>query len=288
MTFFSDLGVTLITPTAPSTGVLFVCSPGGGFPRTTFDLPHHSMAAHLSALGHTVAMVDLLGTGDSAVDGDAATMAAAGAALAMVTREVAASSGASFVVGLGHSLGAAVTVRAEADQHPFDAVAVLGYSPAWVSVAATPERPTGTDAIRDWTRAQLTDPLWATPEVRFPRSLDDPFSFYPDVRIESRIAAFADEVPVPRALALDFGIPEPALAAAAAVTTPVLLAFGSTDASAAPAREELFYSASPAVCTVQLEGSAHVHHVSSDRLLLWDRLHDWAIAHRTINEKDNQ
>ena len=269
---------TLVPPAAPPTGVLFVCSPGGGFPRTTFDLPGYSMAAHLSALGHSVAMVDLLNTGD------AATMEAAGVALAEVTRHLIEESAASFVVGLGHSLGAAVTVRAAADRDPFDAVAVLGYSPAWVSVPLTADRPSSLQAIRAWTRAQLTDPLWDSPEVHFPRSLDDPFSFYPDVPIEARIAALADEVPVPRALALDFGIPEPAHAAAAAVRRPVLLAFGSTDASAAPASEERLYSSSPAVCTVILEGSAHVHHVSSDRLLLWDRLHDWAIALRTINE----
>lgn len=268
---------TLVPPAAPSSGILFVCSPGGGFPRTTFDLPGYSMAAHLASLGHTVAMVDLL------PDGDNATMEASAAALAGVASLLR--DDAAFVIGLGHSLGAAVTVRAAAS---FDAVAVLGYSPAWVSVAPTADRPVGETAIREWTRAQLTDPLWDTPFVRFPRSLDDAFSFYPDVRIEARIAVLADEVPVPRALALDFGIPEPALAAAAAVRRPVLLAFGSTDASAAPAREELFYSASPAVCTVLLEGSAHVHHVSSDRLILWDRLHDWAVSLLSIQQKEVQ
>ena len=284
------LATTRYPPAAGSTpsGVLVVCSPGGGHGRDTFDVsvdggPDDSLAGFLAARGHTVVTVDLLGVGPGSPRGDEVTMAAAGEALTAVTRGLlrgASARGIHRVVGLGHSLGGAVTARAAADSGIFDAVALLGYSPAWRSVPDAADRPVGEAEVRRWTfdRLRESDPrLWGDEAISFPTG-DGGFAHLADVPEAVREAAADGAPPVPRGIAVDFGIPEPALAAAAAIRQPVLLAFGGVDASTDPATEPDWYPASPAVTLVRLPGSAHCHHVSADRHELWNRLDDWIAA----------
>jgi pimeloyl-ACP methyl ester carboxylesterase len=244
------------------------------------------MAAHLTARGHCVLAVDTLGTGGSTrpEDGDLVTMDAAARALAAAAGEAGRLLGGRLaVVGIGHSLGAAVTVAAQAatpysdGTAPFCAIAVLGYSPARQSV---PEagRPGAARAVRAAVLAALTeaDPLlWSDSYVRFSRAATRDFAHQPDVPRDVVLAAERDQVAVPRGLAVDFGITGPALRDAAAVRVPVFLGFGERDAAARPDDEPGHYPASPDVTLHVLRGSGHCQYTASARTVLWDRLDAW-------------
>jgi pimeloyl-ACP methyl ester carboxylesterase len=257
-------------PTGPPSGVLVVAVPGGTFSPAALDLhvdavPRTSLVAELAAAGHAVAVVDLPRRGD------AWTLAYTAEHVARIAREKA---GGRRVIGLGHSLGGAVVVAAAAASGVFDGIAVLGFSPAWESV---PGLAAGDD-IRERALAALTtaDPdRWRGEEVRFPRDADSAFWFAADVGGAARRAVVADEQPLARALAADFGIRSIAERYAASVHVPVLLVFGAVDASPDPDAEAAVYASSPRVDTVRLPGSAHVHVVSRDRLALWDALKTW-------------
>jgi alpha-beta hydrolase superfamily lysophospholipase len=277
-------------------GALLVCSPGGTYSRSSVDLrvpgrPGYSMAAHLTARGHYVLAVDTLGTGGSTrpADGDLVTMDVAARALAGAVAEAADETGREFggwrsVIGIGHSLGAAVTVAAQAvpahaglasgQAGPFDAIAVLGYSPTWRSVPAAGLDPADRQAVL----AALTEadpPLWSGSYIRFGRAATRDFAHFPDVPDAVIRAADRDQLPVPRGLAVDFGITGPALRAATAVQVPVYLGFGERDAAARPDEEAARYPASQGVTLHMLPGSGHCQYTASARAVLWDRLDQW-------------
>lgn len=153
---------TLTRSSHPAGRVLVVCSPGGGFSRNSFALPGEGDSL-VDALSETctVATVDLLGT----------TMEAAADALAKAATALRSDSDAVAVVGLGHSLGAAVTITAQARHQPFDAVVSIGYSPTTAAKLAGDRPPDDHAGMLDRLR-QIDPDLWAGDAVLFPRDLD--------------------------------------------------------------------------------------------------------------------
>jgi alpha-beta hydrolase superfamily lysophospholipase len=274
---------------APS-GALLICSPGGTYARSCADLAvpgrsGYSMAAHLTARGHYVLAVDTLGTGSSAAppNGDLVTMdtvarALADAASAASRLLAEAGGGRIAVIGLGHSLGGAVTVAAQSLAEPFAAVAVLGYSPAWRSVPSAGSAGTSAAALRPAVLTELTaaDPaLWSSSYVRFGREATRDFSHWPDVPADVVLAADGDQVAVPRGLAADFGMTGPAGHAAARVRVPLFLGFGERDVTDRPHAEPGHYPASRDVTLHVLAGSGHCQYTASGRQQLWNRLDQW-------------
>ncbi|HEY3654381.1 MAG TPA: alpha/beta fold hydrolase [Steroidobacteraceae bacterium] len=128
--------------------VILACLPGGGASRRFFDLmppgqdgpreASFSFARQMAARGFIVALIDHLGIGDSARPKDG--FALSGDVLSQATHHVLAAIegrvqlryGAAPVhrrtVGVGHSMGALVTVLQQAQHRSYDAIALLGFS----------------------------------------------------------------------------------------------------------------------------------------------------------------
>src|SRR4051794_10802451 len=140
------LASTVHLPDSAPRAVL-ICWPGGGYGRVYWDMqiPGHadySFAEHLTAQGFIVVAADHLGVGDSSkpADGDRInfeTMGAAAAAFVAQVRERLAQGAPEFggqplpsvpVIGVGHSLGACLTVVAQARHACYDAVVLLGFT----------------------------------------------------------------------------------------------------------------------------------------------------------------
>src|SRR4051794_33845201 len=104
--------------------------------------PGYSFAEHLTAKGFVVLAADHLGVGASSkpADGDRVnfqTMAAAAASFVAQLRAMAAAGSPEFggrplpavpIIGLGHSLGACLTVVTQARHRSYDAVALPGFT----------------------------------------------------------------------------------------------------------------------------------------------------------------
>ncbi len=127
--------VAIYRPECAPSGVCFFCLPGGASSRRYFDLGSTvaadlSFARLMTARGHHVAAMDVPGTGDNALPDDhpfllPRTSAGYIAAVAKALRGELGE-GARSLVGTGHSMGGMLTVLAQADCNPFDAVCLMG------------------------------------------------------------------------------------------------------------------------------------------------------------------
>lgn len=256
------------------TGVAVLCSPGGMARRSYFEIGGpHSLATRLSTAGLTCYLVDTLGTGrsDPQRPGDEVTRAAAADALAAAAdalhphhRDVA---------GLGHSLGAWLTVHAQARASCFDCLVLLGYAPGWRARPDLIHAPSNPSHRRAWIldRQCRDEPdRWTDSHVRFPTPLsaDHPLVL----------------TPVPRALALDFGAGDDTLAECANIDVPVYLGFGDQDVST-PELESSHYPRAPSVRTYVLPSAGHAHALAPHAGEMWHDLAQW-LTQRSQQRKD--
>jgi hypothetical protein len=270
---------------------LVVCLPGGTYTSRYFDLVGpglggYSMSAYLASKGVATLAVDLFGTGRSSRpdDGDRLTLdelarvhhAAVGVALATLGAPGA-------LVGLGHSLGAAVTVHQQAGHHTYEQVALLGFSHRYNLLfggAASVQDEAASDRARRREELlaayQRRDPhRWKDPYVMFPRqqgrALALPFPVPPEV-----VAADDDDqTVVPRGAAVDFALRGVSTVAAEQIDVPVFLGFGVVDATTAAHREPGSYPRCPRITLRVLAGSGHGHNYAPTRVELWDELAAW-------------
>src|SRR5213595_2370292 len=143
--------------TAAAPRAILICWPGGSYARAYWDMHiarhvGYSFADHMTAQGYVVVAADHLGVGASSkpVDGDTVTfetMSAAAASFVTQISTMLAEGAPAFggrplpgvpVIGVGHSLGACLTVVTQARHRCYDAVALLGFTHGQkeVSVAA--------------------------------------------------------------------------------------------------------------------------------------------------------
>ncbi|MGH8453957.1 MAG: alpha/beta hydrolase, partial [Nevskiales bacterium] len=123
--------------------IALVCLPGGGMNRHYFDLSakdgkadamSFSFAHQMAARGFIVVMMDYLAIGgsDRPADGYALTpevlVQASAHVLDQVLAELRAQQPALKTIGVGHSMGAMMTVLQQAKYHQHQAVALLGFS----------------------------------------------------------------------------------------------------------------------------------------------------------------
>ena len=279
---------------------VIVCWPGGSYDRSYWDAhidrhPGYSAAEHLVARGLLVVNADHLGVGRSSrpidVDRvDLETMAAANDAFAQEVRRrlaagelderISALDDVPFV-GAGHSLGGLVCVVTQALHQTYDAIANLGYTHGSKDALEATEMGgfADPDAPRRAAEEQAKAFFGGTWDQGYgipPREPNHGWLYAPDVPAEVIAADDRTVAAWPRQPYVEALMPGQTLRYAAAVTAPVLVAFGDSDVPARPRDDAGFYSAAADITLLTLRDSAHCHNFASSRQLLWDRLSAWA------------
>ena len=281
---------------AGSQPLVWCCLPGGNCTSGYFDLfvdgddTSYSMAAHLADAGCVVLALDHLGTGASSPVDDSFLVTpevlatadhAAFTALLGRLREGTLAPGlepvaAPVPIGLGHSMGAMITIIGQARHGTYAALANLGGGGAGL-----PEH--------------LHDPRWVTwDRVRLRTSLVElarqQFGGTRAGRDRGRPGIFhADDVPAPVLGAfrsqLTTSLPSCALASIlpsfsdperGAISVPLFLGFGEHDLSQVPHEAVRSFRSSSDITLFVLEGSGHCHNQAGNRRQLWDRMMEWA------------
>jgi len=264
--------------------VVLMCLPGGGMTRRYFDIDvdgSYSMARHLASKGAVVVAVDPPAVGESPVPPDPwqLTCPVLAAMYADAVGRVRGMFPTARVIGVGHSLGALLTVYAQAARRCFDAVALLGFAGGGLPSVLTPEEL----AIAD-RPVPAREEIVALAQARFgrplPRGTTGPSDMLLGVPVED--AARAGITAVGGALLAVAGltsmIPGMSAPELAAVDVPVFLGVGDHDITGDAHRIPAQLPGAGDVTLYVLERSGHNHNVAPSRHLLWDRLWRWAAA----------
>lgn len=285
-----QLAATLFLPRgAPRR--LWVCQPGGNMNRHYFDLrppesedDSYSFAAQMTARGDAVLALDHLGVGDSdqPEDGWSLTperLAAAAANAIAIVRE-------RFpdlpLLGLGHSMGAMMTVLAQAQAEPFDGIALLGFStrglPDYVPSAlkALDHIPDG-ETLRPYAQKLFGQPY----PVIHGRGGNGNAELFGSGKAEpAGVAALkpatAHLLPLPALRAM---LPGNVASECAAIVAPVFLGIGERDMVGPPHEVPLAFTRSTGVTLELLAETGHSHFLFASRRHLFERLSAWADLH---------
>lgn len=285
-----------LPPHQSSRPVALFCLPGGALARGYYDLQaegEFSFAAAMAARGFIVVTLDPLGVGDSdrARDGfeltpDVVALANARAVAAVCTDLVAGRiTGTPLprlrTIGVGHSMGAMLTVMQQAHHGAHAALALFGFTNRGLIAALSPEE-----------RAFAGDPAGARANlVRLARlRSSDP---YPQVnRTPQGRELFAGQAADRRGiealnrvrshLLLTCGlfsmIPGSCAPECARVDVPVFLGLGDRDMAGPPHEIPAEYCVSPDVTLAVLPVTGHAHFLFDSRRHLFERVAGWCQA----------
>jgi pimeloyl-ACP methyl ester carboxylesterase len=283
---------------------VLICWPGGSYARAYWDMhiagyPGYSFAEHMTAQGFAVVAADHLGVGASSkpAEGDKVdldTMSAAAASFVEQVRASLADGSPEFggtplpeipIIGVGHSLGACLTVVTQARHRCYDAVALLGFTHGQkevsvTAVGATEREPAGDpDTLRqtaiEQARAFFAD-TWDDVYAFAPREPNHSWLHRPDVPAAVIAADDAQAVRWPRQSYVDALLAGYSASFAAQLDCNVLLGFGDHDVPPIPHADVAFYTQSRDVTLFILPNSAHCHNFASTRTELWERIGLWA------------
>jgi pimeloyl-ACP methyl ester carboxylesterase len=308
-----SIAATVFLPPSDALGedvaVLFAL-PGGGYSRGYYDMHFdghtgYSEAEHHVSQGFVFVAIDHLGVGDSTpevadrarVEDIAAANHAAVQALTDMIEIGAVAPGYPPVkvarrIGIGQSMGGAVTIIMAAVHRTYDAIAILGYSGIH-TVLPFPDE-TDTAAVAGRIHESLDDDPSAQSVARTAAVIPEflyPF-FWSDVPADIVEEDTRGGYPL-RETAPAFGsatLPSCAVAMlspgyvateAAAVKCPVFIGLGERDTAPKPRREPSAYESSADITLFVCDRMAHMHNFASTRVLLWDRLAGWC---RGLNE----
>lgn len=292
-----EIAVEVIAPGQPRPLVLF-CLPGGGMTRRYFDLQapgddSYSFARQMAARGFISVLVDHLGVGESSRPADsyaltAQLLAAANArATAQVMARIINGSLISELhaipdvtsVGLGHSMGAMLTVLQQAQTREHAGVAVLGFStrglPEFISPEARELAADHAAARREAPR--LARALFGADYPVIGRSADGATLYAgksaEPAGVEAIKGARAGLLPVPAFISM---LPGNVAPEAARIDVPVFVGVGERDLAGPPLEAPKAFTGSPAVCFELLAGAGHSHFLFPARRKLFDALARWA------------
>lgn len=275
------------------------CLPGGGMSRAYWDLDadgddSYSFARHAARAGFVVITVDHLGTGESSQpeDGFALTVEMVAAADDHAVRRVldglragtldglAAPVPVGRTVGVGHSMGAMLTVIQQAAHDTHDRIALLGFSVAGLPQALNDdERAVAARGLPDAAAlAELATARFGTPYPH-PEQRRNDRRRGPRMRLHgphtpqaARRAAAAAMTNILAVGGLRSILPGNAVAEAAAVTVPVFVGIAEhdlvTDAAEVPGQ---FPASADVTLYVQPE-AWHNHNVAVTRRQLFARI----------------
>lgn len=293
--------VSLYLPTElkpPATVIFFL--PGGGYSRHYFDLripaniypnedDYSQVDFHLR-MGRVVVTVDHLCVGDSTVPSDPFEITQEMLAVATAstvnhilqclesseTLGLASREEQPKVVGVGQSMGGAITLAAQANHSCFDAIAILAFAVCGTVSVRPSDLPTfdgdktkSPQPVFDEQLPTMLD-LWFRPDV--PQAIIDfdTEGGYP-LRDQSPLHGSTTIPPC----ALRFIEPYHLSDAAAQISVPVLLAHGDHDVLRAPATEIMAYENSPKVTHNVIANMGHMHNFASSRAAMWSALETW-------------
>ena len=283
---------------------VLICWPGGSYARGYWDMqiagyPGYSFAEHMTAQGFVVVAADHLGVGSSSkpADGDKVdfdTMSAAAASFVERLRALLAEGSSELggaplaeipIIGVGHSLGACVTVVTQAQHRCYDAVALLGFTHGQkevsVSAVGAMEHEPAADAemLRQTAIEQahaFFGETWDDVYGFAPREPNHGWLHRPDVPAAVIAADDAQAVRWPRQSYVDALLAGYSAGFAAQLDCKVFLGFGDHDVPPIPHADVAFYTRSRDVTLYILPNSAHCHNFATTRTELWDRIGLWA------------
>ncbi|MBI2382500.1 MAG: alpha/beta fold hydrolase [Gammaproteobacteria bacterium] len=294
-----EVAVEIFLPDAaafPALSFALVCLPGGGMNRRYYDLmagadDSFSFARQMARRGFAVLTVDHLGVGDSTrpADGYALTpklLAQANArAVERVVAELRAGSRIDGLaplpglrtIGVGHSMGALLTVVQQARTRQHAALALLGFATRGLPEYLPAQARTGDAATLRAQAVDLARAMFGAPYPRIPRgsgSRELYGSAAADPRGVEAIKQAADVLlPVPSLVAM---LPGNAAAEAAEIEAPVFIGVGERDMVGDPAAIPASFPRSRAASLHVLRETGHSHFLFPARAELFDRLAGWA------------
>ena len=283
---------------------VLICWPGGSYGRAYWDMhipehPDYSFVEHLTAQGFVVLAADHLGVGASSkpADGDRVnfeTMSAAAASFVAQVRSMLSKGSSTFggrtlssvpIIGVGHSLGACLTVVTQARHRCYDAVALLGFTHGQKDVAvaaagAAEHGPVDDEselrkAAIDQARAFFGD-AWDDIYGSVPREPHHVWLHTPDVPATVIAADDAEAVAWPRQPYVEAMLAGHSARFAAELDCNVFIGFGEYDVPPIPHADVAYYPRSDDVTLYVLRNSAHCHNFAPTRVKLWDRIGVWA------------
>ena len=279
--------------------------PGGGYARGYFDMhfPGHreySQAQHHARRGVIFVAMDHLGVGDSTpelcdrvrVEDIAAANSGAVVEISGLLSSGRLRSDYPAVrigrrIGIGQSMGGAVTIIMAARHMVYDAIAVLGFSAIHIVLPVPTAQESAIVAAR--VSGNLRDPDARNISVAKSSALIPEFLypfFWEDVPADIVEADTAGGYPL-RQSAPPYGslsLPSCAVAMlspgylteeAAALRCPVFVGLGERDTALNPRGEPAAYENVCDVTVFICERMAHMHNFASTRVKLWDRLVSW-------------
>ncbi|MFC7362438.1 hypothetical protein [Nocardioides astragali] len=303
----THVAATVYAPADLAGPATVVCAfPGGGYGRRYYEIDHVDVhgpgqASWHAARGIVFVAFDPYGDGDGThLPEESRGLRETCAAMHQATTSIksmleggtlwpqSAPVTVDRLVGVGHSLGGMQLVAQQAWHSTFDAVAVLG----WSCVQTVVPTADGKDFLsphHDPSAAAL-DAAWAGPLVdershlRFAYYWDD---VSPGLVEEEMGVGFpvrtADPLPAwitPRFPPFAAVCLEPGIVGeeAASITVPVFISAGERDVLKDLGQEVPAYSASRDITMFKVPRCAHMHNLSPQRELLWDRLHRWVVS----------
>jgi pimeloyl-ACP methyl ester carboxylesterase len=284
-------------------GMALVCLAGGNMNRRYYDLQVEgddtfSFAVQMTARGFVVIAIDHLGLGESTrpEDGYALTADVIAAANAHATAGILSrlhegrladdvkALPALRSLGVGHSMGAMLTVLQQAQARQHAGIALLGFStrglptfvPEDVRALAATDVPALRARLPEFARRMFGVPY---PRIRSSSSGDrDNAALYgssgADPRGVAALKAATDcLLPVPAFLSM---VPGNVSREASAIDVPVLLMLGEHDMAGPPGEAPRAFGSSPEVRLEILPGAGHSHFLFAARAALFDALAGWA------------
>lgn len=290
-----ELALDVVAPGNPLP-IALVCLPGGAMRRQYFDLQapnddSFSFARQMAARGFICVLIDHLGVGDSTrpADGYALTpdllMRANGHVTATILqklREGTAIAGLRAIpqlmsIGVGHSMGAMLTILQQVAFKQHAGVAVLGFS-----TRGLPEFLPGEARAMDHATARREAPRMAKAMFREPYPNlgrgEEGAQLYAGKKaeaagIEAIKAARERLLPVPAFMSM---LPGNVAPEAARIDVPVFVGLGELDMAGPPLEAPKAFTGSPAVTFELLPQAGHSHFLFASRAGLFDALAAWA------------
>jgi hypothetical protein len=293
----TQVTVHLPSPPVPDDGQLvFFAFPGGGAGRGMFCMEAPTTLAYSQARWHAergavFVSCDHLGTGGSSHPDPSlltspypiawANHATVDVVLALLAKDAVAPGYGPVtprvVIGIGHSMGANLTIVLQAQRAVFDAVAILGYSafqtalPVPLGLDQTPPPRAPRLHPADGRDLSAADPHQIAVHRHMSRWDADEAA---EIKRHEWVLPLASKTMPPAARNMNAaGV---VTEEASWITAPIFLGFGERDVTRRPWEEPSYYWRSHDVTLAVIPRMSHGMNSAATREMMWRRIHHWA------------